>query len=197
MKQNKLLSLPGVLLLVLLICLLGACGPYQDTGKQIPSAPIKAIRMLDHSKGWALTDQNILFTSNGGQNWKDVTPSGSAYSKYGYGDFLNDKYAWVVSTGQPIDKSVNVLRTSDGGQHWDSSTISVNDVSVLDYPHFLTPQEGFLELAAFGGAGAGSQAVGIFHTTDGGQNWTEISDTEHAGGLPHGGIKTGIAFKDA
>ena len=126
--------------MVLLTCMLGACGTSQYTGdgnnlspvsnentqssttmSQKPGRPLKAIRMLDHSKGWALTDQNILFTSDGGQNWKDVTPSGSAYGKNAYGNFMNDKYAWVVSTGQT--NNVNVLRTNDGGQHWQSSTI--------------------------------------------------------------------------
>jgi photosystem II stability/assembly factor-like uncharacterized protein len=170
--------------------------PTPATTLQNPGFPIKALRMLDHSKGWALTEQNILFTSDGGQNWKDVTPSGSAYGKDAIGDFMSDKYAWIVSTAQPIDNSVNVLRTSDGGQHWQTSTIAVSEVSVVDAPHFLTTQEGFLELGTFGGPGAGSEAVGIFHTTDGGQNWTEVSDTEHAGGLPHGGLKTGISFKD-
>jgi photosystem II stability/assembly factor-like uncharacterized protein len=151
--------------------------------------------MLDHSKGWALTDDNILFTSDGGQNWNNITPSGSGYGKHAYGDFMDAKYAWVVSTAQPIDSSVSVLRTSDGGLHWQSSKISVSDVSVLDYPHFLTTQEGFLELGIGGGA-AGSQGVGIFHTTDGGQNWTQVSGTQQANGLPLGGHKSGIAFKD-
>ncbi len=196
MKRHKSSSFAGMLLLTLLACMLGACGTSQNTREGLPNLPIKAIHMLDHSKGWALTDLSILFTSDGGQNWQDVTPSGSAYGKHAFGDFMDDKYAWIVSTAQPIDNSVSVLRTSDGGQHWQSSTILVSEVSVLDYPHFLTTQEGFLELQTFGGPGAGSQAVGIFHTTDGGQNWTEVSDTEHAGGLPHGGLKTGISFKD-
>ena len=212
MKQHKMSSLVGILLLALLICTLGACGASQNTGTggnptatqratptptlYNPTSPIKAIRMLDHSKGWALTDQNILLTTDGGQVWKDVTPSGSAYGKYAYGDFTNAKYAWVVSTAQPMDNSVNVLRTSDGGQHWQSSTISVSAVMLLDLPHFLTTQEGFLELSIGGGA-AGSEGDGIFHTTDGGQNWTEVSNTQQAGGFPLGGRKNGISFKDA
>src|SRR5438045_4134803 len=189
MKQYKISSLVGILLLALLISMLGACGTSQNTATggsptathsatptptpilHNPTSPIKALRMLDHSKGWALTDQNILFTTDGGQVWKDVTPSGSAYSKFALGDFMNDRYAWVVSTAQPMDNSVNVLRTSDRGQHWQSSTISANAVTLLDPPHFLTTQEGFLELG-IGGSTAGSQGAGIFHTTDGGQNWT-------------------------
>ncbi len=204
MKQYKLSSLPGTFLMVLLVCILGACSKSPDTNTgynppplQMPSLPIKAIRMLDHSKGWALTEQNILFTSDGGQNWKDVTPSGSVYGKYAYGDFLNEKYAWVVSTAKPIDNTVNVLGTSDGGQHWQSSTISVSEVSLLDYPHFLTTQEGFLELG-IGNLGVGSQqAVGIFHTTDGGQHWTEISNIGLTNANEAIGYKTGITFKDA
>jgi photosystem II stability/assembly factor-like uncharacterized protein len=198
MKLHKFTSLAGILLLIVLTFALGACGTSQNTGNSSRNSgpPIKTIHMLDHSKGWALTDQNILFTSDGGQNWKNITPSGSTYSRYALADFMDDKYAWVVSTPDLTANSVNVLRTSDGGQHWQVSTIPANGASLLDYPRFPTTQEGFLELQLASGAEAGSQTVGIFHTTDGGQNWTEVSDSEHPGGLPHGGIKTGIAFKD-
>src|SRR2546421_281592 len=102
MKRQKLSFLAGMLLLALLTCMLGACDTSQNAASELPNLPIKAIRMLDHSKGWALTDLYILFTSDGGQNWKNVTPSGSAYNKYAFGDFMDDKYAWVVSVAQPI-----------------------------------------------------------------------------------------------
>ena len=137
------------------------------------TVPLTAIRMLDRSKGWALTAHNILFTSNGGQNWKDVTPSGSLYSQYAVGDFMNDKYAWIASTAQMFENDgVNVLHTSDGGQHWQSSKISLSNVSVLDYPHFLTIEQGFLEL---GQSGKDGEVGLLFHTKDGGQNWSDIS----------------------
>lgn len=202
MRRRKLVTLAGVLLLVLLTCLLGACSTSQNTGTggstsvngntanpspqlKNPTSPIKAIRMLDHSKGWALTDQNVLFTVDGGQQWKDVTPG--SVGKIDEGTFMNENTAWVVSTGQT--DSVIVWHTSDGGQHWQSSAISVSGAEVISLPDFLTTQEGFLEISA-GGPGAGSEQASIFHTTDGGQNWTELSE------LPHGGLKTGISFKD-
>ncbi len=203
MKQPKFSSLAGMLLLALLTAMLGACGTSQDTGTvgntsvlsgttpspqlQNSASSIKELHMLDHSKGWALTNQKILFTSDGGQRWKDVTPPHSA-GGIDRGAFMNDKSAWVVSLGQA--NTVNVWRTSDGGQQWQSSTISVNGPEVLGSPDFLTTQEGFLEISA-GGPGAGSEQASIFHTTDGGQNWTNISE------LPRGGLKSGISFKDA
>jgi photosystem II stability/assembly factor-like uncharacterized protein len=210
MKLYK--ALARMFLLALLTFMLSACGASQNTGAgptathgatptatitlQNPTSPIKALRMLDHSKGWALTDQKLLSTTDGGQVWQDVTPSGSAYGKYAYGQFMNDKYAWVISTTQPMDNSVNVLRTSDGGQHWQSSTISASAVSVLDPPHFLTTQEGFLELG-IGGSAAGSQGAGIFHTTDGGQNWTQVASSNPPDdSFPLVGHKSGISFAD-
>src|SRR5438270_13696375 len=37
--------------------------------------PLQAIRMVDTSKGWALTTKNaVLKTSDGGHHWQDVTP---------------------------------------------------------------------------------------------------------------------------
>ena len=219
MKLYKTSSLARMFLLVVLTCMLGACGTSQNTGAggtptvthqatpsptptptptlRNPTSPIKALRMINHAKGWALTDQNILLTTDGGQIWKDVTPSGSAYGKYAYGDFMNDKYAWIVSTAQQLGNGVNVLRTSDGGRHWQSSTISVSAVMPLDPPHFLTIREGFLELNIGGGA-AGSEGIGIFHTTNGGQTWTEVaaSNNQSNSSFPLTGRKNGISFKD-
>ena len=204
MKYHKTSALIGTFLMMLLACMLGACSTSQTTDTSSTLSPIlksststiKAIRMLDHANGWALTDQSILATSDGGQDWKNVTPSGSIYGKYAYGDFINDQSAWVVSTAQPIDNSVNVLHTSDGGKYWQSSKISVSEVSLLEPPHFLTTKAGFLELTI--GKGIGSQqAVGIFHTTDGGQYWTEISNIGITNATEAVSYKTGITLKDA
>jgi photosystem II stability/assembly factor-like uncharacterized protein len=210
-KHSTSSSLITMFFMGVLACLLTACSSQTTSpGDTVPPSlkdatpsstttvhhagfPMKAIHMVDHLKGWALTDQNILLTSDGGMNWKDVTPSGSAYGKYTYGDFMNDQYAWIVSTAQSLDNSVSVLRTSDGGQHWQSSTIALKAVSLLDSPHFLTTQEGFLELA-IGGSGTANKYVSIFQTTDGGQNWTEVSNTSS---FPPNSRKTGISFKDA
>jgi photosystem II stability/assembly factor-like uncharacterized protein len=207
-----------VLLLTALACLLVACvtptgatATKVNTGKtSVPDSsprttaatvsgiPLKTIRMVDHSRGWALTDQSILKTSDGGRNWKDVTPPGSVYNKRAVGDFMTDRIAWVVSTPQSFTASADVLRTTDGGSTWKVSKIfatkNLDFLDLRDMPHFLTQQEGFLEI---GGSGAaGSQGASIFHTMDGGQNWTEISSTQQVDGLPFHGRKTGISFKD-
>ncbi len=114
------------------------------------------------------------------------------------GDYLSDNlHAWVVSTPQ-ASNAVTILRTSDGGQSWQSTTISVSLPEVIDPPHFINAQEGWLELVANGGPGAGSESVDIFHTRDGGQTWSKIASTDNSSsGLPRSGIKTGISFEDS
>ncbi len=153
------------------------------------------IRMLDQSNGWALTSSTILKTSDGGVHWKNVTPTNITLSPTAKGDFMSDTYAWVVNTSQ--NNTLSVLHTSDGGQTWGNTTIADANGVILDMPHFLNTQEGWLEIAP-GGSGAGSEPVDIFHTIDGGQSWSKIASSEQStSGLPRGGLKSGLSFKDA
>lgn len=198
-------------------CLLSACSnataPSQTPGIAAGTTPVTigatvtsgtantgsvsfiGIRMLDKANGWALTTSSILKTSDGGIHWKNVTPANIVLSQMAKGDFLSDKYAWIVNTSQ--DNTISVLRTSDGGQSWQSTTIADPNSEILDVPHFLNTLEGWLEITP-GGPGAGSEGVDIFHTTDGGKSWSKIASSgQSASGLPNGGLKSGISFKDA
>ena len=216
-------------MIVIFVCLLAACGtpaipatgntsgqnPSGSTATSLPTittsgtilgntgcagqAGLLAIRMLNRSDGWALNENAILKTSDGGLHWRCVTPANTQIGMDSRGDFLSDNlHAWVVPTPQSNNNSVTILRTTDGGQSWQSATISDTYPEVGDPPHFINAQEGWIELVANGGPGAGSESVDIFHSTDGGQSWSKIASTDNPGsGLPRGGLKSGISFKDA
>jgi len=156
---------------------------------------LTTIRMVDSVHGWAMNEQAILKTSDGGVHWQCVQPAGLKTLGRAVGRFADMQHAWVIPQQQSTN-AITVLRTSDGGAHWLSSTINGEGIEVLEPPHFFGDQ-GWLEIVTNGGPGAGSESVAIYHTTDAGAHWSQIATTEGNSGLVRGGIKSGISFKDA
>lgn len=155
-----------------------------------------SIRMLDSFHGWALNEHAILKTSDGGEHWSCVTPPNTTVGRSA-GEFLDARHAWVALQPQS-DNTITILRTTDGGQSWQSSTITASQPEVGDPPRFINTREGWFEPITNGGPGAGSESVDIFHTTDGGQNWSKVASTDDPNsGLPRGGIKSGLSFRNS
>lgn len=159
------------------------------------------IRMINMSIGWGLTNSAVYRTTNGGKDWNNVGPL-STQLKNPTGEFLNAQEAWIVTTvpNSANPNAIQVIRTLDDGQNWQSWQSSVLSTSPQDYagvPDFVNTQDGWIELITNGGPGAGSESVDIFRTTDGGQSWTRVASTsQQSSGLPNGGLKSGISFKD-
>jgi len=158
------------------------------------TAPLLGIRMLDTTHGWALTANQVLKTADGGTTWQDVTPSKASLNSFSRGDFYNSQYAWIVNPPlNPNSNQVYIWYTSDGGQHWNDSMITTQYASGADYPHFLSISNGWLQL--FGSPGAGQLPTAIYHTTNGGQSWTQVQ--VQASGQYSVVRPDGISFKDA
>ncbi|GCE31314.1 hypothetical protein KDA_67980 [Dictyobacter alpinus] len=159
----------------------------------LPVHPLKQIRMTDAIHGWALDQDNILKTSDGGQSWVALTPKHAVISNTTQADFLNAQYAWFTVTD---NNSITVFSTTTGGASWKGSVINVSspEGAMLS---FVSPQTGWLEVAP-GGTGAGSQSVNILRTDDGGLNWSKISSSGPGPQkLANGGIKSGLSFVNA
>ncbi len=153
------------------------------------TVPLTTIRMLDQENGWALTKSSILKTSNGGQTWHDVTPSGAQLNAQSTGDFMSGNYAWVATLQ---NSTATIWRTSNGGASWQSATFTTKQMA-LDRPHFINTQDGWI--AAVTGQGMFHTDEEIYQTTNGGQSWTMVATTNNAAsGLPAEGNKTGISF---
>jgi photosystem II stability/assembly factor-like uncharacterized protein len=201
-----------VSLLLALVSLLMACGnasaqnmgtaneqsTQKATQTTLPARhdPLIAIHMLNTSSGWALTGDHVVKTSDGGKTWRDASPRFSGLNN-ARAAFRGEQYAWIASVVGAQSNNLRVVRTGDGGQHWQETVLTDPQIGGVISLNFINEQEGWLEAAAYGGAGAGSVSAYIFHTTDSGQNWSKISGTEDQSGLPGGGHKSGIAFRDA
>lgn len=153
--------------------------------------------------GWALTDNAILRTINGGANWKDVAPS-QFPGKTRYSSALialTTSTAWVAVV-RPGTADVQVFHTVDAGQAWQETTIhyTSNMMGVVTIT-FIDARDGWimasLEFATH------EEGVVIFRTTDGGKIWTKVSATSLTfkettpGGLPLEGQKSGFSFHNA
>jgi photosystem II stability/assembly factor-like uncharacterized protein len=168
-----------------------------------PPAPINALWMSDATTGWARTTTHlILHTTDGGKSWQDVTPpypAGSTVQVPPVFAFLSGTVAWVAvfEQQQPGGTIPDVLfRTGDGGHTWQQAMLPRSSLGVSQV-QFVNAQDGWV-LAGFGGVAAGSQAVDLFRTTDGGQTWSTVA---RAGSppdtIPTVGLKSGMGWASA
>ena len=152
--------------------------------------PIIAIRMLDTVHGWALTDNSILKTANGGISWQDVTPKDHTPDLNVQGEFLTTQtalVAWQSTKGYSGQtQSITVLHTSNGGASWQTTTINHATGYLVDPPRFINTQQGWLVTSLPGGM---MQTLNtIYRTTNGGQTWTNISGQGQVTPVVFGGL---------
>ena len=170
-----------------------------DTPTDVPSGEgtiFTRLDMITTTTGWALTTTTVVRTMDGGANWTDVAPADwndamlptSAF-------FQNEDHAWLAQT-DPVDFERGVFyHTSDGGASWKRYDVPFGAGTMS----FVDNVNGWIMVGL--GAGAGSQAIAIFATHNGGATWTETyrrdtGEPEPAGEIPLGGSKQGITFRD-
>ena len=176
-------------------------GPTLALGTPTPvsiNAPIVSppdlvyIHMLDENNGWGINDDNVLRTADGAVTWHNVSPAKTGALGYSVlSDFLDSQHGWML-VPDPTNMLVGTLyRTSDAGATWTSFAVPFGGGDL----HFLDSNRGLMMASL--GAGAGSMAVAIFQSTDGGETWTQtyINDPNQPGAgdsLPLGGLKDGL-----
>jgi len=159
---------------------------------------IISLHMLSELDGWAISENVILRTTDGGSTWYNLSPQG--VTEFGYGianSFLNASQAWVLTTdAADLAGSGRLYRTRDGGLTWTVYTVPFGSGDLT----FVGDSTGWM--MAFLGAGAGSMGIAIFTTADGGATWkqtfTNDPNLENSGdSLPLGGIKSDLTPLDA
>ena len=179
--------------------------------------PIGEIHMMNASDGWARTwlesgnantRDELLHTSDGGVHWQNVTPTQ-------YGMLAGENISYISGTAAWAEMINNAnatvfVRTTDGGQTWQASAPLGQPLGMVppdraaanvNYVTFLTPDTGWLLVATYNDR---ETAVGevLYHTTDGGLTWHELTsstgaDTSTSGRLPLPGAYTGLSFINA
>jgi len=170
-----------------------------------PALPVVAspvlgrIHFQDENNGWGIAVNEsgyVLRTVDGGSTWLDATPPGIGELGFSASlHVLNTNTAWLLAPGVDFF-SGTLYRTSDGGITWSFNPVPFGG----GFLQFLDASTG--RALADRGAGAGSEAVEIFQTSDGGATWVSVfhNDPSQPGStdsLPLGGIKNGMTFLDA
>jgi photosystem II stability/assembly factor-like uncharacterized protein len=178
--------------------------PYPDTpspasidAPKVEAPELFTLDMFNELEGWAVTDAEIVRTNDGGITWYNVSPPGMAETGYSVGTFFLDRnHAWVQKPDMENYPAKGTLyRTTDGGLTWNEFSVpfSEGDLSFVD------GENGWI--MADLGVGAGSNAVAVFQTTDGGASWekkyTNDPNEENASdSLPLGGLKSDLVPMD-
>ena len=174
--------------------------PFPDTpappviaAPPVESPALLEIHFFNELDGWGVSESWIVRTNDGGITWYNVTPADVEEMGSAVETFVLDKdHAWIQKPDfNNFPKNGLLYHTADGGLTWDisSTPFSGGDLSFID------SKNGWM-LADLG-AGAGSNAVAVFQTTDGGTIWTQTYTNDpnlpKAGdSLPLGGLKADL-----
>lgn len=160
---------------------------------QVESPALVEVQFLNELDGWGVTETQIVRTNDGGTTWYNVTPPDVAETGSTVETFLLDnEHAWVQKPDfNNFPNNGLLYRTADGGLTW---TISSTPFSGGDL-RFIDVSNGWM-LADLG-VGAGSNAVAVFQTKDGGATWAQTYTNdpnlpEAGDSLPLGGIKSDL-----
>jgi photosystem II stability/assembly factor-like uncharacterized protein len=173
--------------------------PYPDTpvpatigAPPVGSPALMEVHFFSELEGWGVTETQIVRTNDGGITWYNVTPQ-DVTDTATFGTFFLDKtHAWVQKPDFNNYPNNGLLyRTIDGGLTWTiaSTPFSGGDLSFLD------ANKGWV-LADLG-VGAGSNAVAVFQTVDGGATWIQTytndpNNPDAGDSLPLGGLKSNL-----
>jgi photosystem II stability/assembly factor-like uncharacterized protein len=178
--------------------------PFPDTpappaiaAPEVESPALIEIRFFNELDGWGITELYLVRTNDGGITWHNVTPPELAEMGSTVQTLLLDKnQAWVQKPEfENFPHNGLLYHTADGGLTW---TLSSTPFSGGDL-NFLDANNGWM-LADLG-VGAGSNAVSVFQTRDGGATWTQTYTNdpnlpEAGDSLPLSGLKTALVPRD-
>jgi photosystem II stability/assembly factor-like uncharacterized protein len=167
-----------------------------STPKSAVSPALDSIYMQDANIGWGLSQNGVFHTKDGGRHWTDVTPQeGWEAKSIVKGFFLDPESGWVMQPLGDNSGQGTLYHTRDGGRSWEAVSVPFGPNPL----QFLSSMDGWV--MADRGAAAGSQAMDVYKTTDGGATWQKVASAgpnpqAAGGGIPFGGDKIGMAFKD-
>lgn len=147
-------------------------------------APVRNLRFLDESQGWAVLGDGKLLRTADGESWEEFGKVGEYFGFYYDYTFLSPSEAVQI-----IKEGNIIFRTQDGGKKWtqvnptckfkvEAGGLPVNAGCRLTNFFFTSPQNGF----AAGATWAPSVFI-LLKTTDGGNSWsplTSVPDVAHA-----------------
>jgi photosystem II stability/assembly factor-like uncharacterized protein len=138
------------------------------------NANLHALDFVDAFHGWVVGENSTIdATDDGGITWHTQTPpAGFSFFSGLSVVFWDQQHGWLAPWGG--SPGGGVLATTNGGQTWTQQP--TNDIYYLTGVDFITADEGWAASYVFGAAECpGAYRSHIFHTSDSGATWIEIS----------------------
>ncbi|HKH97827.1 MAG TPA: hypothetical protein VJ999_01860 [Candidatus Sulfotelmatobacter sp.] len=155
---------------------------------------IESMKLLTPDVGWAATNSQLFWTTDGGGKWKDITPKSSHKRQWVSSVFfLNSSAGWALlhcrDGRDPVadDGCFELASTTDAGESWSmvrqkvASPFSREQLenspgfSGRSWLEFVDSQHGWEILKIATGSGPPS-AGEMLRTVDGGKNWVATKD---------------------
>lgn len=133
--------------------------------------------LLAAGEGWALAGEKLLWTTDYGQNWQDITPTLANDRTIAKVYFLNAGQGWLALIPPPDCCQeilpIHILHTEDGGQNWQESSFEASLAPGV-FPGitglaFSDPVHGWLVVNQT--ATMNNSAADLYQSTDGGLTW--------------------------
>ncbi len=161
--------------------------PAQIAKMPVVALPVKDFKLLSSGTGWISTGNRLLFTTDNGAHWKDIsppvpTPSNPNENRFGDVFFLDTQTGWAISTGDlqesspDSDETETVLSlTVDGGATWTAVILPklklLQKVGGINFT-FADRLQGWLMIRHQSGPAFSFSS--LYSTSDGGRTWHEV-----------------------
>jgi hypothetical protein len=162
---------------------LDALDVLQGSAK-VANAKLSAIQLISASKGTAIADGKLVFTSDAGATWRDVSPKlGQAVAtQISAQQFLDGQRGFAVDRnwGEPM-----LWRTANGGAQWQPLALPFAqfgqaDVGAINM-HFTDAKSGWV--IAREPSSSNFSFARLYTTQDGGDTWSELARPPVSGQL--------------
>lgn len=151
----------------------------QASGSRVMAVPITDFKLLSSGTGWAIGGAGLLWTTDNGEHWKNITPElpGGITDV----DFLDAQRGWILysvnlTNEENPDHAPNnfshlyLASTIDGGASW----TTVSQLPKPDYSNYVTGTGGvvfFDDMHGWVEMGVDDKYAILYSTSDGGKTW--------------------------
>ena len=217
MSFRKIFSVVALLTIVFAVkagAQTGAGSPPKFMPEQIAKMPVRALpvqgfKILKSGTGWVSTGNQLLWTTDNGAHWKDISPPNPNVDHYASVFFHDTETGWVLFSHQtqdderpePVadtpssDWGFSFSFTADGGTTWTTASLppwrgsrGLSDQGVVAFADRL---HGWMSLGVEGNTMTAGSALLL--TSDGGRTWRDTPDAETG---PEGRIEAILALTE-
>ncbi|MCA1554499.1 MAG: hypothetical protein LC737_08985, partial [Chloroflexi bacterium] len=139
------------------------------------TAHLYAFHLLTAETGWLWMEQQLYWSDDGGQRWREITPPSNGMMRAVF--FLDVQHGWVMSSDVDDTPTYTLARTLDGGRTWQTQSLTLDVLNAAPsstiYLHFVDAQTGWLVLKHTTSSAFNEGT--LFKTTDGGRTWTRLT----------------------